>query len=888
MADPITLHWLDGTPEQAIPGGTTFGVPFPRAQVASCDLLTLSNTRGERIVHQAWPTATWPDGSLKWAGIAVGALPEVPEQLVLGVDAGVERTDGTRTVSTLTVSSLTVIEHEDAITIDTGALRCTVPRSGAHLIRSIERGGRIVAENGRLVSSVVDTVDEHAPVSTRTAFESVLTDAAIESSGPVRTVIRIEGTHASADRQWLPFVVRLYFYADARSIRMMHTFVWDGDEHEDHLSSLGVRFDVPLRDALHDRHLRIAGADGGFLVEAVRGITGLRRDPGEEVRNAQIDGRATPPLAEWNPEVSERLDVVPAWPDYTLSQLTSDGFGLRKRTAGDFPWIDVAGGTRADGFAYLGGPSGGFGVGMRDFWQSYPVGIDIRSAAGDTGEVTTWLYSPEARPMDLRFYHDGLGQDTYDKQLDALEITYEDYEEGFGTPYGVARTHELTLFAYEATPSTPDLAADSAYSVRPALLQASPEHLHAAGVFGDWALVDRSTPAQAALEDKLDFLFDYYTGQVEQRRWYGLWNYGDVMHTYDTDRHVWRYDVGGYAWDNSELSPDLWLWYAYLRSGRADVFRFAEAMTRHTGEVDVYHLGRFAGLGSRHNVLHWGCSAKQHRISSPAYRRFYYYLTADERTGDLLTELIDSDRNFLGLDPTRKVRTDVYEPNPDALAIGLGTDWGALAATWLTEWERTGNIVARDKLLGTMADIGALPQGFLTGEALYDIATGRFDTSRDQISVSHLSAVFGLVEIASELIALVDDPAFERAWLQYCRLFLATPAQQEAEVGQPLTGIYLTQAHSRLTAYAAARLGDAELAARSWVEFDAGGELLGNDAAFRLHRVEPPFVLQPIDEAHTVSTNDASQFALATIQLLALVGHAAPGTAAPNTAEITA
>jgi hypothetical protein len=29
------------------------------------------------------------------------------------------------------------------------------------------------------------------------------------------------------------------------------------------------------------------------------------------------------------------------------------------------------------------------------------------------------------------------------------------------------------------------------------------------------------------------------------------------MHTYDPDRHTWRYDVGGYAWDNSELSPDL-------------------------------------------------------------------------------------------------------------------------------------------------------------------------------------------------------------------------------------------------------------------------------------------------------------------------------------------
>src|SRR5690606_22547620 len=293
----------------------------------------------------------------------------------------------------------------------------------------------------------------------------------------------------------------------------------------------------------------------------------------------------------------------------------------------------------------------------------------------------------------------------------------------------------------------------------------------------------------------------------EQRRWYGFWDYGDVMHTYDADRHTWRYDVGGYAWDNSELSPDLWLWYQFLRTGRADVFRFAEAMTRHTGEVDVYHLGRWKGLGSRHNVQHWGCSCKQLRISSAIYRRFHYYLTADERTGDLLDEVACAEEAYAGIDPLRKVREDVYTPDPSALSVGLGTDWGALAAAWLTRWERHGDERARDKLLNTMAGIGALPCGFLTGEARLDLATGRFDTSRDAVSVSHLSAVFGLPEICSELIALdLGVPGFERAWLDYCRLYLADPEVQAAEVGHPLTGISLIQAHSRLAAHAAARL----------------------------------------------------------------------------------
>lgn len=880
MTDNTLIRWIDGRPPADISSGTTWGMPFPRGTLQGAEALAVRDAAGTPVPSQAWPLATWPDGSLKWAGIALPATDRPLDAYVVTADGGPAAAAGQPPSG---AASVTVTEGDDTLTVDTGALTMVLHRSGSTLFSSLSRDGREVARDARLVSLLQDGIPEGAGSVGRDAFTGEVTAVVVEQSGPVRAVVRLEGTHrpdtpGNGKRNWLPFVVRFYFYANARSVRMVHSFIWDGDAERDFLAGLGVRFTVPLEGDLHNRHIRIAGADGGFLAEAVRGLTGLRRDPGAEVREAQIAGRATPPSETWNPEVSDRLHLIPSWGDYTLTQLSADGFDLRKRTAPGHGWVGISGGTRSAGFLSLSDIRGGLGVGIKDFWQSHPGQLDIRGAAGAEASLTAWLYSPEAQPMDLRFYHDGLGQDTFEDQLEGLEITYEDYEPGFGNPTGIARTHELTLFAYDTTPPTERLAADAASAATPPLLQATPEYLHSVGVFGDWDPVDRSTPNRARLEDRLDFLFDFYAGQVEQRRWYGFWNYGDVMHTYDFDRHVWRYDVGGYAWDNSELSPDLWLWYSYLRSGRADIFRLAEGMTRHTGEVDVYHLGPWKGLGSRHNVQHWGCSAKQLRISTPAYRRFYYYLTGDERTGDLLTELVDSDQNFLGLDPVRKVRPDAatYRPNRGALGVGLGTDWGSLAATWLTDWERTGNPRSRDRLLGTMADIGALKYGFLTGEALYDLDRGRFDTGREQIQVSHLSAVFGLVEICSELVDLVDDPEFERAWLQYCRLFLAPKEEQVEAVGQPLEGIYLTQAHSRLTAYAAARLGDPVLASRAWESFAEGGEHLNHGSAFILRRIVPPEALLPVDEAPTVSTNDTAQFGLAVIQNLALVGRHLP------------
>ncbi|WP_035737721.1 exo-rhamnogalacturonan lyase family protein [Glycomyces arizonensis] len=862
----VPLRWLeDAEPVLAI-GGVTCGVPLASGAVTDAASLAVVDAAGAPVPAQTWPLATWPDGSVKWAGVALGAEGESADGYrVVARDAAEPR------------ARVTVSPVEDGVVVDTGACRVTVAATGPDLVRSMRIGETEVAASGRLVSSRQDRPE--ADVRGRVHAVGHVTACEVEQDGPLRAVVRVTGVHRDEGRAWLPFTVRLVFAAGAATFRLVHSFVWDGDPERDFLSSLGLRFTVPMRAAWHDRHVRLAGAEGGFLREAVRGLTGLRRDPGAEVRAAQLDGRATPPPSEWERDVERLSRWIPTWADYSLRQLNANGYTVHKRTAADKPWIDVAQGTRADGLGYVGDVSGGLAVGLTGFWQSHPTGVDVRSADTDAATLTMWLWSPDAAPMDLRFYHDGLGQDEYADQLDALDITYEDYEPGFGSAHGIGRTHELTVTPFAATPPVAELARLARGTAARPQLVPTPEALHEAGVLGDWDLPDRADSRRAALEDRLDFLLDFYVGQVDQRSWYGFWNFGDVMHAYDRDRHTWRYDVGGYAWDNSELSPDLWLWTSFLRTGRADVFRLAERMTRHTGDVDVYHAGPWQGLGSRHNVQHWGCSAKQVRISTPAYRRFHYFLTGDEHTRDLMLELRDSDTTFLSLDPTRKVRPDAatYRPERRALAVGLGTDWSALAATWLADWEITGNERSRDRLIGTMSDIGALPKGFFTGEALYDLDTGRFDTERDRVSVSHLSAVFGLVEVCSELVSLIDAgqveaPGFKEAWLQYCRLYLAGPEEQRAELGVVPSGFNLEQAHSRLAAYAANRTGDEALADRAWRAYFQGGEFMGEEA-FRAVRILPPEVLSPVDEARTLSTNDAAQCGLATIQNLALIGE---------------
>jgi hypothetical protein len=859
------LGWLDGH-ESLVNPGSTWGQAWPEGVLRADDPLTLINEQGNEIALQSWPTAFWPDGSIKWTAHSV------PADAVLGkqfkVAFGVPVTPD---------NAVSLRPRANYIEVHTGTSSFRVERKGNLIISGLSLGDKNLAGNLHLTGLLNGNGNTSTAGPGRERFQSWTRAITVEQEGPVRSVIRVEGVHRmESGREWLPFTLRLYFYAGATSIRISHTFVFDGDEQSDFIAGLGLRFKITQRDETYNRHIRFAGQDGGIWGESPQGITGLRRDPGIEVRNAQIEGRPTPPIDSWNKDVSKRMHWVPVWNDYTLTQINANGFGIKKRTKQGYGWIDADQGSRAAGVAYAGGASGGVLFGMRDFWQLHPVQIDIRNAGLDESEATMWFWSPEAPPMDLRFYHDGMGQDTYEDQLDALQINYEDYEPGFDTAKGIGRTTDFILKLCESTPSREETVNWTNWIRQPSQVVSAPEDLLAAGVFGGlWSLPDRSSKSKRRIEDRLDWQIDFYRKQVDQRHWYGFWNYGDVMHTYDEDRHVWRYDIGGFAWANSELSPDLWLWYSYLRSGDASTFRLAEAMTRHTRDVDIYHLGRFKGLGTRHNVQHWGCSAKQLRVSTAAYRRFHYYLTGDDRTGDVLNEVIDASHMLEQVEPTRKLPARLDMPGP--ARIQVGTDWGSVAANWLTAWERTGKDEYRDRLVRAMRAIGNHPQGFFAGEFGFDPKLDALIPGPDEgPHVSHLSAVFGLFEINAELIKALDVPEYKEAWLKYCRLYNASEAEQSAEFGQALKGNNLAAEHSRLTAYAAAQDKNPALAKRAWQEM---GE---PQQAARLWRGEPrlvreisgPSVLNPVEEAPWISTNNASQWGLAAIQNLALISDA--------------
>lgn len=842
-AKAVTLGWIGDTPQCDQP--TSFGVPFAKGLHNAGERFALKDASGKTVPADTWPLASWPDGSVKWLGVAA-VVPAASDSLSLQPATG-----------NTAFEKISISKTDSALCVQTGKVTAYIPAKGINLIDSLIVSNIKVANDIHLVcstqSSPVLELTPHVDFST---FQSKVKNVSIESQGSVRVVVKIEGTHVSNEgREWLPFVVRLYFYAGSDQIKMLHSFVFDGDAQTDFIHSLGVRFGVPMREALYNRHVAFTTTDGGVWGEPVQPLSGRRELKHPDIDNLQqlqMRGGRIPDYESFDAQNRVLLNDWASWNSFRQLQLSADAFSVRKRANDNNPWIGTYSGSRAGGYAFAGDVSGGLGLYLKDFWQSYPSSFEIDDARTECARLTVWLWSPEAEPMDLRHYNN---------VAHGLMSSYEDVQEGMSTPFGIARTSELTIIPQTSYCGKESIASLVHELSLPRQMVCTPQYLHRQRAFGVWSLPDSSTNVRAKVELCLSDMLGFYVNAIEQNRWYGFWNYGDVMHAYDPARHEWKYDVGGFAWDNTELASNMWLWYSFLRTGNANAWRIAEAMTRHTSEVDVYHTGPYAALGSRHNVSHWGCGAKEARISQAAWNRFYYYLTADDRCGDLMHEVKDAEQKLYTIDPMRLAEPRQKYSCSAPARLRIGPDWLAYAGNWMTEWERTGNIAYRDKILAGMKSIAALRHGIFTGnKALgFDPSTGILTYEGDTAvqNTNHLLTIMGGFEVMNELMTMIDMPIWNSTWLNF-----ALNYKQKAQT--------ISHNHfriSRLQAYAAWQLYRPDLAKSAWNDMLLKkGMPIEN--LFPVQQLLPPQVPAPLYENPHVSTNDVAQWSLDAIYML--------------------
>lgn len=122
------LHWVGIPPSSDRP--VSWGIPFSKGELKAGGSVCLRGADGTAIPSDCWPLAYWPDGSVKWAGMAavVPAGVETVRFETVGRKAGAAARPAT---------PLSVEETSGAYVLSTGKLRAYVPKQGGRLLDSL-------------------------------------------------------------------------------------------------------------------------------------------------------------------------------------------------------------------------------------------------------------------------------------------------------------------------------------------------------------------------------------------------------------------------------------------------------------------------------------------------------------------------------------------------------------------------------------------------------------------------------------------------------------------------------------------------------------------------------------------------------------------------------
>ncbi len=869
-------------------GYTTFGCMWKQGE-CSVDTEYVCRTgegsSSEEIPLQSRITAYWPDGTVKWTAHTADAallgdeIEILPKKMMKQAESAKGQENGSDAVT-----GMNCMETEHEIILQAGMITITIAKDGRHLFTRAERNGKPYLCDAEAVLVLEEPVCiQGNPARMEKHYVSSIQSVSIEENGKLKTIIRYGGIHKSiSGEEKLPFIIRMEAGYNNPHLKFTHTFLYDGDEDKDFLKGLGIRFHAPLAGELYHRHVKFMG-DHGVFHETLVPLTAWRPRLSGELYKRQMSGEKLQLTAEEKESVDIMLRDVPFWSEYILCQDSVNHFGIQKKLKEEnLCYIDCLHGNRTVGGGAFGSEYGSVTVAIRDFWEKYPSGLAFTGLDGEVAECTLWFWAPQAPVMDFRHYASrGYNQ-----------VCYEGYDYKGATPDGIACTNECAItFSDEMIPTDEEVENFAALVNNPVIYVGTPEFYHDMRAFGYWSLPaepEKATETEQWLETQLAQAFAFYQDEIAQRNWYGMFNYGDVMHTYDSVRHQWKYDIGGYAWDNTELVPTLWLWLYFMRTGREDVYRVAEKLSRHASEVDVYHMGKYKGLGSRHNVRHWGCPCKEARIAMAGHHRVLYYLTGDRRLEDIFEELKDNEMSFLNKDPLGDFfdKKDMVYPSH----ARSGPDWSSLCSNWMTRWERFQDERYKDKILTGIQDIKNAPLKLASGPDFeFDPATCHLRYIGERTTGGcHLQICMGAPQIWTELGDLLGDEEWKQMLAQLGKIYFMTREERD-KATNGLTGkrqfTYPIMA-TGIGAYGAAYLKDEELAGRVWKELLRAVISEYNQEGFAVKVTENQGNQDKLQEIPWISTNFVSQFCLNVIMVLDFIRDSLPGTMAEAAALI--
>jgi hypothetical protein len=584
-----------------------FGVPFAPGMLKPDEAVAVVDDQGAAVVSQSHVLATWNpagDRGVRWLLVDFLADPQRRYWIVFGSDLPAAATEPVAAVAVVSGGG-----GGDAITINTGPLRGSISTKKFDLFTGLTAMGQPLAQRGAADAAAWSGFYvEHEK---RGLFRSDLDPAprvVLEETGPIRATLKADGWYCNeAGEKFGRYSIRAHFFRGRSDIRLDHTFIYTGKSVDDKIVSMGMQTPRP-------------SGQRGYI-----GGEGL-----------------LPPLVA--NDFTSTAKVIQDSPDHRQLELLQELPGGRMLRVAD----------RASGWLTY----GSFKAAIRDAWQQYPYGFDVRD-----GVVRVELWPRGERLLDTTF--DGYWWYLTEHQkrfmlankpkapadTDAWLARFRQIN-----ATGAAKTHELWL-SFDAPPpqqaTGQQLAREVAY---PTLAYADLHYATATRALDYCPHTPRNPQLFGQEENHLTAVLTMVNDLTEQGHWYGWWGWGGYYQLPGARQSARFKDSGGEdAWHrNRPKSHYGWgqlPWQQFHRTGDRRWLRYAQTYTLYSADrAHVHHTdhGRFTGEEYHydHSDIPWvggyQGSPGGAQLSSNLQQKddyvYMYWLTGDRRALDVLQE----------------------------------------------------------------------------------------------------------------------------------------------------------------------------------------------------------------------------------------------------------
>lgn len=593
LSTNITLSAFGSDHAQYLKGG----IPFPIGVLNSTENLRLLSG-GNEVPAQFDKLSSWPDGSIKSVLVSLVTVPNNSKTYALEYGSGVDRNNYS--------SDLQVNDSASSIQVTTGPLRFSVNKDAFNIIEGVWKDGNgdgsftgveKVLSQGEIF--LVNAFDDK----TYTASSGVIKSVFVEESGPMRVVIRAEGSLRSSDDEILTdYIVRLYAYNGLEHIQLDYTLVDSRPE----TSVASSRSQLALSVASYGITFNhtIANADYVFGGDNGSSISGT---------------------------VSNEHYL------YQTGQMNYVNGSLDANNPFDISYSGVGSGGRAAGWVNLYNNGLGVTAIVQDFWQQFPnellvdanqIKISLHPAREtDSADLSYPSLSNTnnkyIRPNTFYFPREG-GAKTYRIALD--------FPNGES---GSARTNDINSFFQKHKPE----------------LLATAEWYASSHVFGD------ISPANSATSNYDNYLMNsVYVPSFKEGKnavMYGWRDFGDRLYAGWNDV-VDGTRVPGFYNDTHVGANNFYT--QFLRTLDQRWWTLAEKSTYHFMDVDVSHSSRngyHKTSGVTFTTPPGEVHAIKHSVVDHSSRNLHlghahvsgltnmYLLTGDKRAYEVLMEVAD-------------------------------------------------------------------------------------------------------------------------------------------------------------------------------------------------------------------------------------------------------